>query len=169
VTLSPSQGASQWDPPLQQDSPSSQARKQQLPEGWTTIKDPASGSVYYYNRHTGESTWDMPTEPTPVPKAASPVVAKSPRPETQSTSAMQVVESSPVSEAKAALPSGWVAMVDEGSGTTYYFAPETGDVSWDPPTAAAAAAHAEPPATSSIKSTPTPTMTLEPLQRLPPG
>lgn len=133
------------------------------------MKDPASGGEYYYNRLTGESTWDMPTEPQPAPAATATVTASavSQRHEVRSmSSAMQVVEKPPAAAAKVAkavLPAGWVAMVDEGSGTTYYFSPETGDVSWDPPTAAAVSA--ANPATAAAATA----MTLEPLQRLPPG
>lgn len=32
-----------------------------LPEGWEEVTDPSSGSVYYYNAGSGESSWDRPT------------------------------------------------------------------------------------------------------------
>lgn len=33
-----------------------------LPQGWTEMKDPASGHTYYFNSKTGQSTWVRPVE-----------------------------------------------------------------------------------------------------------
>jgi len=32
-----------------------------LPAGWEAVVDPDSGSTYYYNAESGESSWDRPT------------------------------------------------------------------------------------------------------------
>jgi hypothetical protein len=37
--------------------------KEDLPPGWTAVKDPASGKSYYYNAKTGKTQWDVPTAP----------------------------------------------------------------------------------------------------------
>ena len=31
-----------------------------LPAGWSTARDSADGTVYYYNKNTGQSQWDRP-------------------------------------------------------------------------------------------------------------
>ena len=31
-----------------------------LPPGWSAVPDPASGCKYYWNKATGEVSWDMP-------------------------------------------------------------------------------------------------------------
>jgi hypothetical protein len=31
-----------------------------LPHGWETAEDPDSGQTYYFDRKTGETTWDFP-------------------------------------------------------------------------------------------------------------
>jgi len=35
--------------------------EQELPTGWTGVKDPTSGQTYYWNKGTGEVTWTRPT------------------------------------------------------------------------------------------------------------
>ena len=32
-----------------------------LPENWVAVDDPLSGSTYYYNQETRETTWDKPS------------------------------------------------------------------------------------------------------------
>ena len=34
-----------------------------LPAGWTTAKDPTSGTPYYFNATTGKTQWEFPMQP----------------------------------------------------------------------------------------------------------
>lgn len=43
------------------DSPTASTSGSGLPPGWTEQVDPGSGSIYYFNEETGDSTWDVPT------------------------------------------------------------------------------------------------------------
>merc|ERR1711871_51511 len=44
------------------DLPGHYRAKPQLPSGWRSTKDPASGNTYYYNEETRETTWKHPGE-----------------------------------------------------------------------------------------------------------
>jgi WW domain len=45
----------------------------ELPENWIAVLDDASGSTYYYNQVTGESTWERPMA-APAPTVAVPLL-----------------------------------------------------------------------------------------------
>eukprot|EP00929_Paragymnodinium_shiwhaense_P079859 TRINITY_DN41628_c0_g1_i1.p1 TRINITY_DN41628_c0_g1~~TRINITY_DN41628_c0_g1_i1.p1 ORF type:complete len:1389 (+),score=315.31 TRINITY_DN41628_c0_g1_i1:133-4299(+) len=91
----------------------------QLPEGWESVVDPSSGKVYYANRRTGESSWDMP---------ALKVQSKPPA----------VAAAAPALQAPDSLPEGWETAVDPASGQVYYANRKTGQSSWTRPAAPAA-------------------------------
>eukprot|EP00927_Polykrikos_kofoidii_P034374 TRINITY_DN29178_c0_g1_i1.p1 TRINITY_DN29178_c0_g1~~TRINITY_DN29178_c0_g1_i1.p1 ORF type:complete len:585 (+),score=110.34 TRINITY_DN29178_c0_g1_i1:142-1755(+) len=43
-----------------------------LPDGWETANDPESGDPYFFNRATGEVTWERPLAPGPGGRAGGP-------------------------------------------------------------------------------------------------
>ncbi|OEU13171.1 hypothetical protein FRACYDRAFT_155497, partial [Fragilariopsis cylindrus CCMP1102] len=71
---------------------------------WEEVEDPSSGTVYYYNSETGESSWDRPTS--------------------------AVDDNQDIPDP---LPECWVETEDESSGKMYYFNSLTGETSWDRP------------------------------------
>ena len=78
-----------------------------LPAPWETVLDDESGSYFYYNPETGETTWDFPGEDT----AESPPAADSPT-----------------------LPTGWREVYDDDSGGVFYYNDDTGESQWEVPT-----------------------------------
>ena len=90
------------------------------PLGWGLVSDPDSGSSYYYNYSTGESSWENPEEGG----AAVAEVAG------EETAAAGIGES-----ADSDLPYGWQAVADEANGTTYYWNWETDETSYYKPEA----------------------------------
>jgi hypothetical protein len=75
--------------------------------GWEMANDTTSGKPYYFNRSTGERSWD---KPQAVPGATS-------------TSELKDSE----------LPEGWKEATDGASGKTYYYH-TNGETRWDRPT-----------------------------------
>ncbi|XP_031491100.1 uncharacterized protein LOC116258113 isoform X2 [Nymphaea colorata] len=73
-----------------------------LPAGWVEATDP-SGSIYYYNEHTGKSQWER-----PVKTEASPPAAPS-------------------------LPPDWEEALDSSTGQKYYYNKRTNVSLWEPP------------------------------------
>ncbi|KAA0160285.1 hypothetical protein FNF31_04450 [Cafeteria roenbergensis] len=85
------------------------------PGGWLKYvvagEGGAAPSVYYYNAHTGDSTWDRPPE--------------------YSTPRLPADGSRPV---EAGPPgSGWARFQDEASGASYYYNETSGESTWDRP------------------------------------
>ncbi|KAG7375636.1 Mycolic acid cyclopropane synthetase, partial [Phytophthora pseudosyringae] len=72
---------------------------------WARHVDEASGSAYYYNAHTGESSWEVPAGFT----------------------------SSRAQDASQDKAPKWREFVDDESGTTYYFDEVSGTSRWDKP------------------------------------
>ena len=91
-----------------------------LPEGWREVIDQASGVSYYFNSHSGATTWERPSEAS--------VAASTAAQSTTTTTAMVADELS-----QAGLPEGWVAAIDAESGSIYYYNAETGETSWEFP------------------------------------
>lgn len=48
-----------------------QPKSEILPAGWVAIQDPGSGSTYYANEATGETTWELPGLAAPAPSLLS--------------------------------------------------------------------------------------------------
>ena len=90
--------------------PGSTPAAPQLPDGWQSAVDPASGSTYYVGPG-GETSWTMPVA---TPRGGAP-----PPP--------------PPGPPSAALPPGWTSAVDPSSGRTYYVNASTGVTSWTHP------------------------------------
>lgn len=76
-----------------------------LPPGWIEARDPASGSLYYYNECSGTSQWERPTDAAPMFPPAS----------------------------HSQLPEDWQEAVDETTGQTYYYNRKTNASQWEHP------------------------------------
>jgi len=87
--------------------------KAALPPGWRQLSDPRSGAPYYLNEDTGATQW----EPPAVNKSGGGVPPPPPPPEL----------------APPSLPDPWTAVVDPGSGRTYYYNSKTGETQWTMP------------------------------------
>lgn len=124
-------GVTTWDRPIEdeeetsdskmssQDQPEFQNEQQDnnadedLPPGWMSIVDPASGDVYYSNEF-GETTWDKPEMPQ---------------------NNLQIEnEPSVSSNDDNGLPPGWYSVLDPASGDEYYVN-DSGETTWDKPRA----------------------------------
>jgi WW domain len=77
----------------------------QLPNGWESART-ADGKEYYYNRTTGERTWEKPCS---------------------------IEDSLPPSAPNESVPSSWNVAMDPVTGKTYYFHLQTGETSWELP------------------------------------
>ncbi|KMZ62994.1 hypothetical protein ZOSMA_42G00350 [Zostera marina] len=77
-----------------------------LPDGWAETKDPTSGSTYFYNKKTGITQWERPSENGNV--IFSPVLPK--------------------------LLEGWEEALDASTGQAYYYNKITNATQWDRPT-----------------------------------
>ncbi|KAK4387332.1 Polyglutamine-binding protein 1 [Sesamum angolense] len=74
-----------------------------LPQGWIETRDPESGAVFYYNKSSGRSQWERPTD------AASAVFAAPP------------------------LLDDWIEAFDETTGLKYYYNRKTNVSQWEDP------------------------------------
>ncbi|ELR12039.1 RhoGAP domain containing protein [Acanthamoeba castellanii str. Neff] len=116
--------------------------------GWQELKDEASGQAYYYNSHTGETTWTTPPElqqqATPKNEWWELFDASRGRPYFYNPSTKQTVWEAPPgvtplvivpeSGGGAAANGGqWNEVVDLKSGLTYYVNSATGQSSWVKP------------------------------------
>ena len=90
-----------------------------LPPGWTITVDPSTGSTYYYNVETEETSWDPPESNSLVQKNknSEEILPAESRAEHREPSSL--VE--------------WEEQVDESSGKTYYYNTRDGTVSWEIP------------------------------------
>ena len=79
-------------------------------KGWEKAKDPSSGKEYYFNRASGERSWD------------NPLLEKKEKPAEDATK-----------PSEGDLPSGWAATEDASTGKTYYYHAASGKTSWTRP------------------------------------
>ncbi|CAB9511698.1 transport protein SEC16B [Seminavis robusta] len=119
-----------------------------LPPGWVEVKDEASGSIYYYNEVTQETSWEIPGLPQTEPEnlesdevaekeqAQEDAIGESTHdnPENMTeANADSVPDSAPDVIAQSGLPPGWVEVKDEASGSIYYYNEVTQETSWEIP------------------------------------
>eukprot|EP00980_Cylindrotheca_fusiformis_P026306 scaffold15772_cov162-Cylindrotheca_fusiformis.AAC.8 len=125
-----------------------------LPAGWTKVTDPDSGNVYYYNTLTEETSWDFPKsteddsgsqESDSAPEQTDLAGNLGDQPEVSgfeenaAAAADDDMDEDQIGADNNNVPEPWVATLDESSGLTYYYNPETMETSWDKPVAAATA------------------------------
>eukprot|EP00667_Euglena_gracilis_P014604 EG_transcript_15144 len=116
------------DDPLPAQPPPS--ARQQLPSGWRSRVDQASGKVYYWNEVTGRTQWDRPE----VRKLVVPTPAPAPAP---APSPVQ-----PDAGSAPPLPAGWVRHEDPLTERPYYHNPATNQTVWRLPAVEGTAAPA---------------------------
>ena len=97
-----------------------------LAPGWEAIVDADSGDYYYFNKDTGETSWE---EPKPI--QAPPRTAKTPRGFRKGNN--EFAKSFKDLKKTSTLAPGWEAIVDADSGDYYYFNKDTGETSWEEP------------------------------------
>jgi len=94
---------------------------------WTSAKD-ETGAVYYFNETTGETSWEKPDDVDDIAEIAEPPQDSVVTEELPSKHVEQ-----PEEKNDDALPPGW--SVGEHEGQQYYFNEETGESSWERPSA----------------------------------
>jgi len=130
----------------------------ELPVGWVEVTDPTSGSTYFYNEQTQETSWERPrvidtsnsdaskevveqTLDSTIVEAGSKIsefdVSAAQSQETEETpitsEAKEDLGDPSVSASLKELPNGWVEATDPTTGQTYYFNSESGTTSWEFP------------------------------------
>mmetsp|Transcript_25608 Transcript_25608/g.56034 ORF Transcript_25608/g.56034 Transcript_25608/m.56034 type:complete len:395 (-) Transcript_25608:39-1223(-) len=100
--------------------PSSTDRTQQLAaKGWEQTPDPSTGKHYYFNRSTGERTWN------------NPLLEQSSAEDTADDTCTGARDQL---STRTTLPDGWAEAQDASSGKTYYYHSSSGKTQWTKPT-----------------------------------
>jgi hypothetical protein len=86
------------------------------PSGWEAAYDTFSQKTYYYNRSTGERSWELPTSLNPS------------TPPVPTTTTQQQNDSTAES-----LPPGWIVAKDSSTGKEYYYHSLTQKTQWERP------------------------------------
>jgi Sec23-binding domain of Sec16/WW domain len=120
------------------------APNSELPEGWVKIIHETSGIPYFMFALDGTTTWDRPTVAVELVDSLTEEVEKQLDENTEPAIPLQedpmgsaevaTVQDEPLSDTSlAALQEGWVEMIDEASGTPYYFFEPHGTTTWERP------------------------------------
>lgn len=132
------QGETQLEP-VSESNEAEQPLQTLLPKGWTEETTDA-GEVYYYNTETGETQWERPVSEDAAVEEHSQIEGA------QSTDEFVHVEKEPEMSEDGApsaaattagdseLPAPW-EMLYTPEGEAYYFNPESGETSWEKPSA----------------------------------
>jgi hypothetical protein len=108
-----------------------------LPAGWERVKDPSSGQIYYYNDGSGETSWDKPKANIGEEEETD-ILGESIE-ETENIVDEDVanidVDDNYDENAANDLPAGWEEVEDLSSGQIYYYHADSGETSWERPTA----------------------------------
>jgi len=127
-----------------------------LPAGWVESTDPNTKTQYYYNKITGETSWDKPIEENIVDEQINSLsndVTKngastellddeeeeaSESEQTNSSTKMDTIEPKEhaieTTPETTPLPPGWIEVIDESSGMPYYSNESEGVTTWEKPT-----------------------------------
>ena len=136
--------------PLVEDKDEQPLDDSALPGGWVELVDESSGNLYYFNEVENITQWDRPEPVEQHVDAVAPAsVDASEDPALSDGPILKVFEeivSEPVSDFEplvedkdkkpsddAAIPGGWVELVDESSGNPYYFNEVENITQWDRP------------------------------------
>ena len=95
-----------------------------LAPGWEAIVEADSGDTYYFNKDTGETTWE---EPKPI--QAPPRTAKTPRGFRKGNDFAQSFKDL---KQKSKLLPNWEMLLDE-SGDAYFWNSVTNETQWEEP------------------------------------
>ncbi|TYZ66360.1 hypothetical protein PybrP1_006957 [[Pythium] brassicae (nom. inval.)] len=104
------------------------ARSGALPDGWTEVREAASGDTYYWNERTNETTWDRPGKKRTREEDED-------EEEDQSRALPALLEKTLCLRTNE--HSGWEAVEDADSGDVYYWHRSTNETSWTRPAPAA--------------------------------
>ena len=113
-----------------------------LPDGWTEVVDPSSGSTYFYNTITQETSWTRPLE-----EESNARVSDEDEDSTETSSDGEQKkgggedqedfgdgeDSQPDNDGLASLPDGWAEVFDPSSGKAYFYNELTGESTWERP------------------------------------
>lgn len=153
-------GESSWERPAAQQNETQQHddqhekdnHHQQLPEGWfACAAGDGSGSVYYYNASTGESTWALPVAaPAPAPASATATAAAANTGQTASSE--QEHKHKHRKASLYVLPEGWSQHTDARDGSVYYHNSASATSTWVRPGAGPCLESASTPAPAPVSA-----------------
>eukprot|EP00747_Dinoflagellata_sp_TGD_P028003 gnl/TRDRNA2_/TRDRNA2_132966_c1_seq1.p1 gnl/TRDRNA2_/TRDRNA2_132966_c1~~gnl/TRDRNA2_/TRDRNA2_132966_c1_seq1.p1 ORF type:complete len:199 (+),score=13.05 gnl/TRDRNA2_/TRDRNA2_132966_c1_seq1:110-706(+) len=111
----------------------------QLPNGWESAHDAQHGRIYYFNRTTGETSWESPSfiarlsSPESRLEPLAPLGSSSPHSRAVAVPAPQLDawDAHRAANGHQPLPLNWEPVWDEQNARYYYFNRVTGEAYWD--------------------------------------